>query len=178
MKKMWNEKTDENLSVLYRAAFNEINAPDDLYGKVIKMDTTKKITGLTIFKRIAIAVLVLAVVAFGSNAIVYASTGTGWIGRIIISWNGSAEAVDFHEETNSLGETYYVGNVQYESGDALTFVAEDPELLNNMQIDVADGKISVTDKDGNTEEYTSVDQYEEFSIGLAQVTPLPEKDND
>lgn len=59
-----------------------------------------------------------------------AATGTGWIGRLIVQWSGEQKDVNFVEKTNSKGETYYIGTVQNEKGDAITVTTKNSDVLN------------------------------------------------
>lgn len=161
-------------SELYSLACSEVKAPDELLEKVIGMEKVSTVK-VSSFKRVAVALLALAVMAFGSNAIVYAATGTGWIGRIMVSVFGEDKEVNFTEDTDPNGDKCYVGNVKAENGDTLSIVTYDMDNLKGKQFNVDDAGISVTDEAGNETHIDTCDQFEEFSVGIVKVTPLPEK---
>ena len=124
----------------------------------------------------AIAVLAIAVtVILGSNGIVYAATGTGWIGRLMVQWSGEQKDVEFVTEKNSNGETYYIGTVQNEKGDSVTITTTDPIVLEGKSFRVDGTKIYVVLEDGTEKEIKVYDQEDGYTIGGVFVTPLPEQ---
>lgn len=81
----------------------------------------------------------------------------------------------FHEEVNPNGDTYYIGTVQNEKGDSLTITTKDPSVLEGKSFEIDGTDIYVTSEDGETKKIEVYDQEEDFTAGLALVTPLPEK---
>ncbi len=126
--KMRKEANDE-WGRIYEATFDGIKAPYELYRKVADMKNSVNRETSLIKKGVIAAAIALSVVV-GSNLAVYAATGTGWIGRIMVSWSSEEQEVVFREEVNPNGETKKI------------------EVYN---------------------------QEEDFTAGLALVTPLPEK---
>ncbi len=170
---MINETNDEWNS-LYEATFDGIKAPYELYRKVADMKNIEKNKTNMVKKGIIAAAVALSVVLC-SNLAVYAATGTGWIGRIMVSWPSEEQEVVFREEVNPNGETYYIGTVQNEKGDSLTITTKDPSVLEGIKFDIIDTDIYVTYENGETKKIEVYNQEEDFTAGLALVTPLPEK---
>ena len=168
------KETNEEWNRLYEATFDGIKAPYELYRKVADMkNSVNRKTSL--IKKGVIAAAVALSVAAGSNLAVYAATGTGWIGRIMVSWPSEEQEVVFREEVNPNGVTYYIGTVQNEKGDSLTVTTKDPSVLEGKSFKVDGTDIYVTSEDGETKKIEVYDQEEDFTAGLALVTPLPEK---
>lgn len=172
-------KNHDNIEIneIYDAVFDGIKAPEKLYGKVISMKKTKnrRVNGM---KKVAVIFALAIAVIFGSNAIVYAATGTGWIGRIVVQWTGSTneqQEVKFVEEKNPNGEIYYIGTVQNEKQDSVTITTKDMDVLKGKTFRVEDGTIYVTFEDGTEKKIEVYNQEEGFTVGMVRVTPLPEK---
>ncbi|MBR6537632.1 MAG: hypothetical protein IKT67_10580 [Lachnospiraceae bacterium] len=168
------KETSNEWNSLYEATFNGIKAPYELYRKVADMKNIKKSKANMIKKGIIAAAVALSIV-FCSNLAVYAATGTGWIGRIMVSWSSEEKEVVFREEVNPNGDTYYIGTVQNEKGDSLTITTKDPSVLEGKSFEIDGTDIYVTSEDGETKKIEVYDQEEDFTAGLALVTPLPEK---
>lgn len=167
------KETNEEWNSLYEATFDGIKAPYELYRKVADMkNSTNRRTNL--IKKGFIAAAVALSVVVGSNLVVYAATGTGWIGRIMVSWASEEKEVVFREEVKPNGETYYIGTVQNEKG-SLTITTKDPTVLEGIKFDIIGTDIYVTYENGETKKIEVYDQEEDFTAGLALVTPLPEK---
>jgi len=169
---MRKEKNDE-WNCLYEAIFDGIKAPYELYRKVADMENIVK-SKTSMIKKGVIAAAVALSVLVGSNLAVYAATGTGWIGRIMVAWLGEEQEVVFREEVTPNGETYYIGTVQNEKG-SLTITTKDPTVLEGVKFDIIGTDIYVTYENGETKKIEIYDQEEDFTAGLALVTPLPEK---
>lgn len=168
------KETNDEWNSLYEATFDGIKAPYELYRKVADMKNIEKSKTNMIKKGVIAAAVALSIV-FCSNLAVYAATGTGWLGRIIVSWSSEEREVVFHEEVNPNGETYYIGTVQNEKGDSLTITTKDPSVLEGINFDIIGTDIYVTYEDGETKKIEVYNQEEDFTAGLALVTPLPEK---
>lgn len=169
-----NKINGSRTSELYRSACDGIKAPDTLLRKVINMEGTTKLMRNT-FKRVAIVMAALALAVFASNAVVYAATGQGWFGRIMVSWFGEEKEINFTEEKNINGDVYYSGNIQNENGDSFTITTKDMDALDGKSFSYDGGRITMTDEAGTSSELETYDQFEEFTAGVVQVTPLPEK---
>ena len=167
------KETNEEWNNLYMTTFDGIKAPYELCRKVADMKNIEK-SKTNMIKKGVIAAVALSIV-FCSNLAVYAATGTGWLGRIMVSWSSEEREVVFREEVNPNGETYYIGTVQNEKGDSLTITTKDPSVLEGVKFDIIDTDIYVTYENGETKKIEVYDQEEDFTAGLALVTPLPEK---
>lgn len=171
--KIKNETNDE-WSRIYEATFDGIKAPYELYRKVTNMkNNVNRKTSL--MKKGVIAAAVALSVVVGSNLAVYAATGTGWLGRIMVSWSSEEREVVFREEVKPNGETYYIGTVQNKKSDSLTITTKDPSVLEGKSFEIKGTDIYVTYEDGETKKIEVYNQEEDFTAGLALVTPLPEK---
>lgn len=168
------KETNDEWNSLYEATFDGIKAPYELYRKVADMKNIEKSKTNMIKKGVIAAAVALSIV-FCSNLAVYAATGTGWLGRIMVSWSSEEREVVFREEVNPNGETYYIGTVQNEKGDSLTITTKDPSVLEGINFDIIGTDIYVTYEDGETKKIEVYNQEEDFTAGLALVTPLPEK---
>ena len=168
------KETTEEWNNLYMTTFDGIKAPYELCRKVADMKNIEKSKTNMIKKGVIAAAGALSIV-FCSNLAVYAATGTGWLGRIMVSWSSEEREVVFREEVNPNGETYYIGTVQNEKGDSLTITTKDPSVLEGVKFDIIDTDIYVTYENGETKKIEVYDQEENFTAGLALVTPLPEK---
>ncbi len=167
-------ETNEEWNRIYEATFDGIKAPYELYRKVADMKNSVN-RKISLMKKGVIAAAVALSLVAGSNLAVYAATGTGWIGRIMVAWPGEEQEVVFREEKNSNGDTYYIGTVQNEKGDSLTITTKDPAVLEGKSFEIVGTDIYVTSEDGETKKIEVHDQEEDFSAGLALVTPLPKK---
>ncbi len=98
------KETNEEWNSLYEATFDGIKAPYELYRKVADMKNSVNRKTSLIKKGVIAAAVALSVVV-GSNLAVYAATGTGWLGRIMVSWSSEEKEVVFREEVNPNGET-------------------------------------------------------------------------
>lgn len=168
------KETNDEWNSLYEVTFDGIKAPYELYRKVADMKNSAN-QKTSLMKKGVIAAAVALSVVVGSNLAVYAATGTGWLGRIMVSWSNDEKEVVFREEVNPNGETYYIGTVQNEKGDSLTITTKDPSVLEGKSFKIDGTDIYVTSEDGETKKIEVYDQEEDFTAGLALVTPLPEK---
>ncbi len=168
------KETNEEWNSLYEATFDGIKAPYELYRKVADMKNTVKSKTNMIKKGVIAAAVALSVVV-GSNLVVYAATGTGWLGRILVSWSGEEKEVVFREEVNPNGETYYIGTIQNEKQDSLTITTKDPSVLEGKSFEIDGTDIYVTYENGERKKIEIYNQEEDFTAGLVLVTPLPEK---
>ena len=168
------KETNEEWNSLYEATFDGIKAPYELYRKVADMKNIEK-SKTNMIKKWVIAAAVALSIVFCSNLAVYAATGTGWLGRIMVSWSSEEKEVVFREETTPNGDTYYVGTIQNEKQDSLTITTKDPSVLEDVKFDIIDTDIYVTYENGERKKIEIYNQEEDFTAGLVLVTPLPEK---
>ena len=166
--------TNDEWISLYEATFDGIKAPYELHRKVADMKNIEKSKTNMIKKGVIAAAVALSVVV-GSNLAVYAATGTGWLGRIIVSWSSEEKEVIFREEVNPNGETYYIGTIQNEKKDSLTITTKDPSVLEGVKFDIIDTDIYVTYENGERKKIEIYNQEEDFTAGLVLVTPLPQE---
>ena len=171
--KMIKETNDEWIS-LYEATFDGIKAPYELHRKVADMKNIEK-SKTNMIKKMVIAAAVALSIVFCSNLAVYAATGTGWLGRIMVSWSNEEKEVVFREEVKPNGETYYIGTIQNEKKDSLTITTKDPSVLEGVKFDIVGTDIYVTYENGERKKIEVHDQEKDFSAGLALVTPLPQE---
>lgn len=113
-----------------RGAYDEIHAPDALFGKVMNMK--KKDNGMrNVLKYVAAAFGVFALTFAGTNGICYAATGETWVEKAIVYINGEKQEVDMSwsqdgdtlvgqaEITTDDGVVYEVVEVPNEDGDVV-----------------------------------------------------------
>ena len=168
------KETNEEWNSLYEVTFDGIKAPYELYREVADMKNSANRRTSLIKKGVIAAAVALSIV-FCSNLAVYAATGTGWLGRILVSWSSEEKEVVFREEVNPNGETYYIGTIQNEKQDSLTITTKDPSVLEGKSFEIDGTDIYVTYENGERKKIEVYDQEEDFTAGLALVTPLPEK---
>lgn len=169
MTEEWNEES--KVSSLYKAACNGIKAPEELYGKVVNMKEKKR----RMLPKAAVVAIAIMIGVLGSNGIVYASTGTGWIGRIIVAISGQEKDVHFEKEFDGNGEAYYIGTVQDETGNSVTITTRDMSVLNGKEFVVEGQDVYVIFEDGTRKKIECYDQEDGYTIGTVWVTPLPER---
>lgn len=185
MSKIDDKTLDKILKNEYRKTFDNINAPDNLAGKVINMRDNKKAKKVSYMWRKAGYVAAAAVIiAVSSNAITFAATGEGWIGITIAKINGVDTEINYNKDdegnyvyemnddkTNikvKSNEKLADGALEYEAGDgdneAGTFEIKIGEDGKSGELYTADGEVSITsgDKDGDT--YSEVEQNVSVSV--------------
>ena len=77
-------KDEMTMKTEYKKVFTKLSAPEELHRKVqgLSVERTKK-KKVPLMKKLAIAAAVILVLFFGSNGIVYASSGKTWMGYLI-----------------------------------------------------------------------------------------------
>ena len=77
-------KDELKMKTEYKKVFTKLSAPEELHRKVqgLSVERTKK-KKVPLMKKLAIAAAVILVLFFGSNGIVYASSGKTWMGYLI-----------------------------------------------------------------------------------------------
>ena len=174
-RQLLEQSDDSKMVEKYSSACEYIHAPQELRGKVKDM-TEEKIRAIRIRRLVAAAAFLVAVV-IGSNAITYAATGTGWIGRLMVSMDSSEEGeMVFEENVDSNGRTYYFGYYQPEpSGKSFCIGTYDPTVLEGKSFRVEGDKIIVIDADGNEHIVNAIDsEAEGYTAVLAIPIPYPE----
>lgn len=93
-----------------RGVYDEIHAPEELFGKVMNMNKKEsKKNNIMRFATGAVATLALAFVA--SNGICYAATGETWVEKAYIYINGEKQEIEM--EMHQDGDVTY-GSVEFE----------------------------------------------------------------
>ncbi|MBO5426310.1 MAG: hypothetical protein J6A25_12445 [Lachnospiraceae bacterium] len=163
-----------------RGVYDEIHAPEELFGKVMDMNKKEaKKNKVMRFAAGAVATLALAFVA--SNGICYAATGETWVEKAIVYINGEEQEVEI--EMHQDGDTTY-GEVSFEvdEEDTVSVIYNDTlpgDEKNAVDEGNADAIINedvvviVEDKDGRVylkigEEITDIT--EDFADGEAKGT--------
>lgn len=126
-------KNRESVKRLY----DEIHAPDALFGKVMEMDKKQsKVRNIVKYAMGTAAALALAFVT--SNGICYAATGQTWVSKAIVYINGEAteQELEWHQEGDLLYSTI---EVPVEEGDearveVYSFVTDREQPVEQMMI--------------------------------------------
>lgn len=138
MSKIDDKTLDKILENEYKRTFDNINAPDNLAGKVINMKDNKNTKKISYMWRKAGYVAAAAVIiAVSSNAITFAATGEGWIGITIAKINGVDTEINYNKDDD--------GNYVYEMNDDKTNI----KVKSNEKL--ADGALEYKAGDGDDE---------------------------
>lgn len=107
---------DKKNRAYYQETFNEVHASQALAGKVMNMANKKEKTGMTtLTKKMAVAAAVLAFLLVGSNGVVYAATGSTWIGgvfRDITDFTGAITGTEYVQATEEVDISVGTATVQ------------------------------------------------------------------
>lgn len=154
-----------------RGAYDEIHAPDALFGKVMDMKNkeAKKFDKRNVLKYAA-AFAAIAVAFAGSNGICYAATGETWVEKAYVYINGEKQEVDMTWSQD--GDTL-VGQAEITTDDGV--VCEVEEVPNE------DGDIVVDDvvmefTDSNVDEFAVNDDGTSVAISQDNVPQLKNED--
>lgn len=131
-----------------RGAYDEIHAPDALFGKVMDMKNkeVKKFDKRKVLKYAA-AFMAFAIAFAGSNGICYAATGETWVEKAIVYINGEKQEVDMTWSQD--GDTM-VGQAEITTDDGVVYeVVEVPN--EDGDVEVEDVVIEFTDN--NVDEF-------------------------
>ena len=131
-----------------RGAYDEIHAPDALFGKVMDMKNkeVKKFDKRNVLKYAA-AFAAIAVAFAGSNGICYAATGETWVEKAYVYINGEKQEVDMTWSQD--GDTL-VGQAEITTDDGVVYeVVEDP----NEDGDVVVEDVVMEFTDSNVDEF-------------------------
>lgn len=154
-----------------RGAYDEIHAPDALFGKVMDMKNKelKKFDKRNVLKYAA-AFMAFAIAFAGSNGICYAATGETWVKKAYVYINGEKQEADI--TYTQQGDTV-VGEMELEvdeNDDVVVSVVDEADepteaadgFLNNAaQIKSEEGKVYLVIAEEN------VDITEDFADGEA-----------
>ncbi|MBQ8413253.1 MAG: hypothetical protein IJX12_06585 [Lachnospiraceae bacterium] len=160
-----------------RGVYDEIHAPEELFGKVMDMNK-KESKKRNILRYVAGVAATLGVAMVASNGICYAATGETWIEKAIVYINGEEQEVEI--EMHQDGDTTY-GEVSFEvdEDDTVSVVYNDTlpgDEINTVDGGTADAIINenvvviVEDKDGKVYLHvgdTTIDITEDFADGEA-----------
>ncbi|MBO5387489.1 MAG: hypothetical protein J6A59_05040 [Lachnospiraceae bacterium] len=154
-----------------RGAYDEIHAPDALFGKVMDMKNkeVKKFDKRNVLKYAA-AFMAFAIAFAGSNGICYAATGETWVEKAYVYINGEKQEVDMTWSQD--GDTL-VGQAEITTDDGV--VCEVVEIPNE------DGDIVVDDvvmefTDSNVDEFAVNDDGTSVVISQNNVPQLKNED--
>lgn len=185
MSKIDDKTLDKILENEYKRTFDNINAPDNLAGKVINMKDNKNTKKISYMWRKAGYVAAAAVIiAVSSNAITFAATGEGWIGITIAKINGVDTEINYNKDDDGnyvyemnddktnikvkSNEKLADGALEYEAGDgddeAGTFEIKIGEDGKTGDLYTADGEVSITSGDKNGDTYSEVEQNVSVSV--------------
>lgn len=129
--------------------YDEIHAPDALFGKVMEMNKKEsKMRNVVKYAMGTAAAFAIAMIT--SNGICYAATGETWISKAIVYINGEAteqEMTWYQEGDLVYGEI----EVDVEDGeeaqvDVISFVTDDEELPDELVIYSGDGDVALEDE--------------------------------
>ncbi len=120
-----------------KRVYDEIHAPDALFGKVMEMDKKQsKVRNIVKYAMGTAAAFALAFVT--SNGVCYAATGQTWISKAIVYINGEAteQEIEWHQEGDLLYSTL---EVPVEEGDeakveVFSFVTDSEQPVEQMMI--------------------------------------------
>lgn len=171
--RLFTKDEEKRIAEAYSSACSDITAPQELYGKVTGIMAAAK-TEVSVKWKAAVAFAVFLIIILGSNVITYATTGTGWIGRVMVAMDSSSEqAMTFEEIMDGYGRKYYFGTIQDEvTGKSFSVGTYDPTILIGKSFRIEGNQIIVTDEEGNSHA-VSWDE-EGYSAGLAIPTYLPD----
>ena len=136
--------------------YNELHAPEGLRRKVMNMNELKeKKFGMSVVKKLAVAVAIAAVLFAGSNGVAYAMTGSTWVETMMakISINGVWQDVEMEGEVLEDGTVQYSTTLEVEEGDTVDIVAvsdsEGPkQYAVTVDTTVVDDRMDVVNEDG------------------------------
>lgn len=175
MSKIDDKTLDKILKNEYKKTVDNINAPDNLAGKVINMKDNKNTKKISYMWRKAGYVAAAAVIiAVSSNAITFAATGEGWIGSTIAKINGVDTEIDY--KTDEEGNYVYEmkdnkteikinskqklkdGAIKYEAGEEGTLEIGIDGAEENGYTYSVDGEVSITSGDKGGDADAEVEQ--------------------
>ncbi len=148
-----------------RGAYDEIHAPDALFGKVMNMKK-KENNMRNVLKYAAAAFGVFAITFAASNGICYAATGETWVSKAIVYINGEEQEMDVTWSQD--GDTL-VGEVEIAAEEGVVYeVVEVPDengdiVVEDVQIEFTDNNVDEFATDGtSTGTYISQDSVPEL----------------
>lgn len=128
--------------------YDEIHAPDALFGKVMEMDKKQsKVRNVVKYAMGTAAAFAIAMIT--SNGICYAATGETWITKAIVYINGEAteQEMEWHQEGDLL---YSEIQVPVEEGDeakveVFSYVTDGETVPDQIAVIAEDGEVTVGD---------------------------------
>lgn len=129
---------DMKIKKEYKETFTGIHAPEALSRKVRNMSRVNKRSGISIIKKVAVAVALAGVVFIGGNGIAYAATGNSLVENVIILFNGSSWS----------GQ---VGDDGIEHIITYTFIEEENQELDDTVVDLTEEASWTTEEYNVTE---------------------------
>ena len=143
---------DEKNKAYFQETFQEVHAPEGLYGKVRNMTKTEaKKTGMSVVKKLAVAAAIAAVVFAGSNGVAYATTGSSLLETVKVHFNvnGVTYDTDVNGEMLEDGTVVYSTSVDVPEDGTVEMViandAEDVEYDYYIAVDKSDAALTRTE---------------------------------
>lgn len=158
-----------------RGAFDEIHAPDALFGKV--MDMNKKESRMrNVLKNVTKVAAALVLTFAASNGICYAATGETWVSKAVVYINGEPEEMDvtWHQDGD---DVYAEITVDADDEASVVYIEETGEIGDDAV--VTEGSVddiitvNIEEKDGKVYLNTgseSIDITDDISDGKATGT--------
>ena len=166
-----------------RGAYDEIHAPDALFGKVMDMKNkeVKKFDKRNVLKYAA-AFAAIAVAFAGSNGICYAATGETWVEKAYVYINGEKQETDI---TYTQQGDEVVGELQLEvdeNDDVVVSVVDEAHQTADVTVngEKQEQEINYT-QEGDTEVgdiQLEVDEDDDVEVSLVEEVVLTEESTD
>ena len=164
-----------------RGAYDEIHAPDALFGKVMNMK--KKDNNMrNVLKYAAAAFGVFALTFAGTNGICYAATGETWVEKAYVYINGEKQEADI--TYTQQGDTV-VGEMQLEvdeNDDVVVSVVDEAHQTADVTVNGQKQEQEITyTQEGDTEVgelQLEVDEEDDVEVSLVEEVVLTEDNTD
>lgn len=164
---MKNEKENKNM---YKETFDEVHASENLLGKVKDMKRENVNIVKRISKKAACAAAALAVVGFiSSNAIVYAATGSTWVEKVKVSFDGK----QYEAEIQRIDENTAICRIGSDEDESEYGYSYGIAMDGDAQIVISDGRTGAFIKCENDRLYLvsgddSIDITDDFNGGICE----------
>lgn len=145
-----------NFSELYKSAFDNISASDELVRKVKSMTETKPKKKIYAIRKVLYVAAAIVILLVASNVITYAATGETWAEMVLVNLTIDGEKTEVpmkHTVTDDGEEIYEYSFDDKDSGHSIVISAEgDVDLndLNDYDIAVNTQGYDVVEEDGKT----------------------------
>ncbi len=170
--------TQKNNFELYRSAFDEVHASDELMRKVKNMTESKPKKKIYVFRKVLYVAAAVAVLLVASNVITYAATGETWVEQVMvnITLNGEQTEVPITHTVNDDGSQEYEYNYEVKDGDGTPAVNFSIEGDDPSYMEINTHSYDVVNEDEKTyfvdtcDENLKVDITEDIKDGTAEGT--------